>query len=224
MRLAELLAGWGGLEVRGSTDVEIAGIEHDSREVEPGFLFVGIRGFRHDGQAFIPQAVAQGAVAVMVERDPAGLSIPAGIAVIRVPDARAALATAAGRFFGHPSHALRLIGVTGTNGKTTTTFLLDSALRRLGEPTGLIGTIEIRVRDERVLSTGTTPEAPDLPLHAEVAIFRGAPVYFEVWGPWGAPRPAPAGRGTPRGCSRLVRERRGRKRRSVPLLDRIRKI
>ena len=91
MRLAELLAGWGGLEVRGPTDVEIAGIEHDSREVEPGFLFVGIRGFRHDGHAFIPQAVAQGAVAVMVERDPAGLSIPAGIAVIRVPDARAAL-------------------------------------------------------------------------------------------------------------------------------------
>ena len=162
MRLAELLAGWGGLEVRGSTDVEIAGIEHDSRKVEPGFLFVGIRGFRHDGHAFIPQALARGAVAVMAEQDPTGLAVPAGVAVIRVPDARAALAEAAGRFFGHPSRRLTLIGVTGTNGKTTTTYLLEAILAAAGRIVGLLGTIQYRCGDVSITGERTTPEASDL--------------------------------------------------------------
>ena len=162
MRLAELLAGWDGLTVSGPTDVEIAGIQHDSRTVKPGDLFVAIRGFRHDGGSFIPQAVARGASAVMVEREPAGLAIPAAVTLIQVPDARLGLALAAGRFFGHPSRGLRLIGVTGTNGKTTTTYLVEAILADAGRRMGLLGTIQYRCGDVTFAGERTTPESSDL--------------------------------------------------------------
>jgi UDP-N-acetylmuramyl-tripeptide synthetase len=177
VRLAELLAGWAGLTVTGPTDLEIVGIAHDSRTVEPGCLFVGIRGFRHDGAAFIPQAIARGAVAVMVERDPSGLGIPAAVTVIRVPDARVGLATAASRFFGHPSRALRLIGVTGTNGKTTTTYLVEAILGTAGRRVGLLGTIQYRCGGVTFAGERTTPESSDL--QSLLARMRGL-------GAWGA--------------------------------------
>jgi len=177
VRLAELLAGWGGLTVTGPTDLEITGIEHDSRTVEPGCLFVGIRGFRHDGGAFIPQALARGAVAVMVERDPTGLTLPGAVTVIRVPDARLGLATAASRFFGHPSRALRLIGVTGTNGKTTTTYLVEAILGTAGRRVGLLGTIQYRCGSVTFAGERTTPESSDL--QSLLARMRGL-------GAWGA--------------------------------------
>jgi UDP-N-acetylmuramoyl-L-alanyl-D-glutamate--2,6-diaminopimelate ligase len=113
----------------------------------------------------------------MVERDPAGLSIPAGIAVIRVPDARAALAEAAGRLFGHPSRRLTLIGVTGTNGKTTTTYLVEAILAAAGRTVGLLGTIQYRCGAVGFAGERTTPEASDL--QSLLARMRGL-------GAWGA--------------------------------------
>jgi UDP-N-acetylmuramoyl-L-alanyl-D-glutamate--2,6-diaminopimelate ligase len=162
MRLDQLLAGWTGLEVSGPTTVEITGVGHDSRTVAPGFLFVGIRGFRHDGRAFIADALSRGAAAVMVDREPAAVAIPPGITVIRVPDSRVALAAAACRFFDNPSASLRLVGVTGTNGKTTTTYLVEAILGAAGRTTGLLGTIEYRCGTVSFPGERTTPEASDL--------------------------------------------------------------
>jgi UDP-N-acetylmuramoyl-L-alanyl-D-glutamate--2,6-diaminopimelate ligase len=162
MRLDQLLSGWAGLELSGPTSVSITGVGHDSRTVSPGFLFVCIRGFRHDGHGFIVDAVSRGAVAVMVERDPATLTIPAGITVIRVPDSRVALAAAACRFFDNPSASLRLVGVTGTNGKTTTTYLVEAILGGAGRLTGLLGTIEYRCGATTFPGERTTPESSDL--------------------------------------------------------------
>ncbi len=162
MRLDQLLSGGIGVEVTGPASVEITGVGHDSRRVAPGWLFVCIRGFRQDGHAYIPEAAAQGAVAVMVDRDPATLSIPAGMTVIRVADARAGLAAAACRFYDNPSASLRLIGVTGTNGKTTTTYLVEAMLAAAGYRVGLLGTIEYRCGTVTFPGERTTPESSDL--------------------------------------------------------------
>jgi UDP-N-acetylmuramoyl-L-alanyl-D-glutamate--2,6-diaminopimelate ligase len=162
VRLDQLLSGWTGLEVSGPTSIEITGVGHDSRTVTPGFLFVCIRGFRHDGHAFIADAASRGAAAVMVERDPATLAIPESISVIRVPDGRVALAAAACRFFDNPSASLRLVGITGTNGKTTTTYLVEAILGAAGRMTGLLGTIEYRCGTVSFPGERTTPEASDL--------------------------------------------------------------
>jgi len=162
MRLDQLLSGWAGAEVTGPTAVEIAGVGHDSRRVTPGHLFVCIRGFRQDGHAYIAEAAARGAVAVMVERDPATLSIPAAITVIRVADTRVGLAAAACRFFENPSASFRLIGITGTNGKTTTTYLAEAILAAAGHTAGLLGTIEYRCGTATFPGERTTPESSDL--------------------------------------------------------------
>ena len=152
--------------------VEVSGVTLSSRTVRPGDLYAALPGARTHGAAHLEQALAAGAVAVLT--DPAGARLLAGpdgepaVPVLVVPEPRAVLGALAAWHYGDPGEHLATFGVTGTNGKTTTTFLLDSALRRLGERTGLIGTIEIRVGDERVLSTGTTPEAPDL--HALLAV------------------------------------------------------
>ena len=150
----------------------VTGVTLSSRTVRPGDLYAALPGARTHGAAYVEQAVAAGAVAVLT--DPAGRDLlagragAAGVPVLVVPTPRAVLGGLAAWLYGNPGERLATYGVTGTNGKTTTTFLLDSALRRLGERTGLVGTIEIRVGDERVLSTGTTPEAPDL--HALLAV------------------------------------------------------
>jgi UDP-N-acetylmuramoyl-L-alanyl-D-glutamate--2,6-diaminopimelate ligase len=176
MRLDRLLSGWAGAQVSGPTHVEIAGVGHDSRTVVPGSLFVCIRGFRHDGHTFIRDAVARGAVAVMVERDPATLQIPAGITLIRVANTRAGLAAAARRFFDNPSAHLRLIAVTGTNGKTTTAYLTETILAAAGYTVGLLGTIVYRCGEVTFPGERTTPESSDL--HSLLARMRG----LEAWG------------------------------------------
>ncbi len=178
MRLSELLSAIPGAEVSGPTTLEVAAVEHDSRRVGPGALFVCIRGFRADGHAYIQEAAARGAVAVMVERDPAGLAIPAHLTVIRVPDTRAGLAAAAGRFFDHPSASLRLIGVTGTNGKTTTTYLVEAILVAAGRPVGLLGTIEYRCGGVTFPGERTTPESSDL--HSLLHRMRGLGAWAAV--------------------------------------------
>jgi len=162
MKLNDLLADWPDVKVDGSREVEITAVGHDSRKVVPGSLFVCIRGFRQDGHAFIADAAARGAVAIMIERDPATLAVPPGMTVLRVTDARAALAIAAGRFFDNPSASLRVIGVTGTNGKTTTTYLAEAILTAAGHTVGLLGTIEYRCGTATFPGERTTPESSDL--------------------------------------------------------------
>ncbi len=137
--------------------IEIASLAYSSRQVEPGSLFFCVPGFRADGHEFAPDAVARGAAALVCER-PLGLGIPEVV----VPDVRAAMGPAAARFYGDPTRELRVIGVTGTNGKTTTAFLTRALLEGAGVRTGLLGTVKSVVggRDEPV--ERTTPEAIDL--------------------------------------------------------------
>ncbi|MBX5475500.1 MAG: UDP-N-acetylmuramoyl-L-alanyl-D-glutamate--2,6-diaminopimelate ligase [Clostridia bacterium] len=136
----------------------IAGIAYDSRRVEPGFCFIAVPGFRVDGHDFIPDAVARGARALVVQREDA---VPEGMAAVVVEDARAAMARLAARFYDHPSRELGLVGVTGTNGKTTTTYMSRAVLETAG-PTGLIGTVQSIVGRQAQPAERTTPEAPDL--------------------------------------------------------------
>ena len=146
-------------------EVKVGGIRYDSRAVRPGDAFVAIHGGTMDGHAFIPEAIGKGATVVVLERDdayPDSYFMHAGVVKIVVPDTRVALATMAGNMYAHPSRRLRLVGVTGTNGKTTTTHLIRSVLEAQGETVGLIGTIGYSVGGVVTEATHTTPEAPDV--------------------------------------------------------------
>jgi UDP-N-acetylmuramoyl-L-alanyl-D-glutamate--2,6-diaminopimelate ligase len=161
MRLDALTAGLGtkadgGVGDAGAT-VEVSGLAYDSRSVRPGDLFFCVGGFRTDGHDFAAQAVAAGAVALAVER-PLGLGVPE----VLVESARAAMAPLAARFYGHPAHELRVVGVTGTNGKTTTTYLVRALLEATGEQCGLLGTVKSVVGARERPVQRTTPEAIDL--------------------------------------------------------------
>jgi len=139
-------------------DVAVSGIAYDSRSVRPGDAFFCIAGFERDGHDFAADAESRGAGVIVAERAVAGMRIP----VVIVPDTRQALAVASSRFFGHPSADMRVVGITGTNGKTTTTYVLDSVLRAAGFLTGVIGTIETRIDGAREPASRTTPESRDL--------------------------------------------------------------
>jgi UDP-N-acetylmuramoyl-L-alanyl-D-glutamate--2,6-diaminopimelate ligase len=157
-------------------DVAIKNIQYDSRRVEHGDMFVAIPGTVTDGHKFIDNAIAQGARVVVVERDdvrPDALFMHANVAKILVPDARAALATMAANYYQHPSHRLRLIGVTGTNGKTTTTYLIKSVLEAAGHTVGVIGTIQYLIGPEVIPATHTTPESLDLNRLLDLMVKRG---------------------------------------------------
>ena len=147
----------------GNLDTPLDHLAHDSRAVGPGGCFFALRGAAADGHLFIDKAVQHGATAVVCESPPQ-TALPGGVALVTVTDARAALAEAAAVFFDHPSEHLRLVGVTGTNGKTTTAFVLHHLLGALGETAGLIGTIEVRIGERTAEATHTTPDA--LALHA----------------------------------------------------------
>ncbi len=138
-------------------EVRITGVSYDSRKTRPGDLFFCVPGASSDGHEHAPEALARGAVALCVER-PLSLGVPE----IVVRDARKSMGRIAARFFDHPASDLRLLAVTGTNGKTTTAFLLESILRAAGLTTGLIGTIETRVAGHTRPGLRTTPESVDL--------------------------------------------------------------
>ncbi len=164
MRLDELTAGLGSVAAGdvslGEQDagaVEVTGLAYDSRAVSGGELFFCVSGFEVDGHAFAPQAVASGAAALVVER-PLGLGVPE----LLVSSARAVMAPIAVRFYGDPTARLRVVGVTGTNGKTTTAYLLRALLEAMGEQCGLLGTVTSIVGGEEQQVTRTTPEAIDL--------------------------------------------------------------
>lgn len=150
--------------------VLVTGVTLDSRAVVPGDLYAALPGFNVHGARFAEDAVQAGAVAVLT--DPEGGDRLAGCAVpvLVVDDPRAVLGDVADLVYGHPSADLTMVGITGTNGKTTTAYLVESALRALGRRTGLIGTVETRIGDERIESVRTTPEATDL--HALLGVMR----------------------------------------------------
>ena len=137
--------------------VEIGGLAYDNRAVEPGTLFFCVPGFTRDGHDFAPDAIERGAAALVVAR-PLGLGVPE----VRVDDVRAAMAIAAARFYGDPTGRLPVVGITGTNGKTTTAFLVRSLLEASGRQTGLLGTVTSVIAREERPTVRTTPEAIDL--------------------------------------------------------------
>ncbi len=145
--------------VRGDPARLIAGLAYHSARTGPGYLFAAIRGYTHDGHAFVPEAVARGAVAVLVERP---VDVVPSVTQVIVPDSRAAMATVAAAFYGHPSRALTVVGVTGTNGKGVTTYFTEAILTQTGRRSAVIGTMGVH-GPAGVIETGrTTPEAPDL--------------------------------------------------------------
>lgn len=159
MKLRDLLRSVTPLEVVGNPEVEVSGIRGDSRRVRKGDLFVAARGGGADGHDFITEAVAAGAVAVVCERRGA---VPQGTAVVRVADSHRALARLADAFHGRPSSRLKVVGITGTNGKTTTSLLVASILEAAGLPSGVIGTLAVRFGDREIPAANTTPSADDL--------------------------------------------------------------
>jgi len=177
MKLRDLLVGADPSHPIGNADTEITSLAYDSRQVTSGALFFAIRGEKSDGNRYVFDAIERGARAIASERPrpwsaqwaeifpgevAAKPDVPAKVVWLQVANARRALATAAANFYGRPVEALQLVAVTGTNGKTTTTYLLDSILRAAGHGTGLFGTIAYRTPRGSRVATNTTPESLDL--------------------------------------------------------------
>ena len=166
MKLKEILAGLEGLKVRGDLEVEITNLDKDSRNIGKGSLFIAIKGFEADGHDYVDKAVEQGATAVMLQE---GIDLevvkklPKEVTVIVAKDTRYALAICSCNFYGNPSRKFKLIGVTGTKGKTTTTFMTKAILEKAGKKVGLIGTIATYIGNEKLEdSDRTTPESNKL--------------------------------------------------------------
>lgn len=146
--------------VSGSEDMQIENVVYDSRKVTEGSLFICIEGGTADGHTFIPDVVKKGAKALIVTKDVSGLlPADADVTVIRVKDSRYALAFVSAAYFGHPAEKLKVIGITGTKGKTTTTYLVKSILEHAGHKVGLVGTIEAVIGQEHIPANNTTPES-----------------------------------------------------------------
>jgi UDP-N-acetylmuramoyl-L-alanyl-D-glutamate--2,6-diaminopimelate ligase len=156
MQLKELLAQIETLKLEGPLEREIVGIAYDSRRVTPGMVFVAIPGRKVDGHDYILNAVERGAAAVICERN--GL-VPQRAVRIKVADARQALAQAAAAYFQHPSSKLKVVGITGTNGKTTVAFMIKQILELAGVKTGLIGTVRYEIGERVIPAQRTTPES-----------------------------------------------------------------
>ncbi|WP_338825303.1 UDP-N-acetylmuramoyl-L-alanyl-D-glutamate--2,6-diaminopimelate ligase [Moorella humiferrea] len=159
MTLEELTEGVVVKARGGEQRTPLKGIHYDSRKVEPGFLFVAVKGFTTDGHRYISDALARGAVAVVLEEK---VPLPPGVPWVQVEESRRALGLLAARFYSYPSRMVRLIGVTGTNGKTTTTHLIQAVLEAAGRPTGLVGTIFNRMGERVLPAVHTTPESLEL--------------------------------------------------------------
>ena len=158
MKLSEILKEINVLSAAASGDTEITGVCYDSRRVKSGDLFVAVRGYESDGHKYIPMAVEKGCAAVLCEKAPAG-----NVPYVQTDDSRLGLALAARNFYGDPSREMKVIGITGTNGKTTTTILIKQILEKtLGAKVGLIGSISNMIGDEEFHAEHTTPESCDL--------------------------------------------------------------
>ena len=165
MELKRLLIGLNKLKAKGNLEVDIKGIERNSKEIKQGYLFVAIKGYSSDGHDYIEQAIESGAVAIMVQEgfDLKKAKIPNDVTVIVAKDTREGLAITSCNFYGNPSRKFKLIGVTGTKGKTTTTFMIKEILEKAGKKVGLIGTIATYINGKKIKdSDRTTPESLEL--------------------------------------------------------------
>ena len=158
-------------QVNGDAARLITSIEIDSRAVRPGALFVALRGLQSDGHTYVAQAIAKGALAVVVEAAH-GLNVPPHVTVVHVPETRRALSALAAAFFGDPSHELDVVGITGTNGKTTTTRMVAAILQAAGRACGIIGTVGAQFGERTWNLANTTPQPPEL--HGLLASMRAA--------------------------------------------------
>ncbi|MDN5346809.1 MAG: UDP-N-acetylmuramoyl-L-alanyl-D-glutamate--2,6-diaminopimelate ligase [Clostridia bacterium] len=159
LKFSALTTGLPVIERGGNQDIDISGIHYDSRAIQPGYVFVAIKGFRTDGHLYLQAAAERGAAAAIIAGT---VEVPPGLAWVRVADSRQALAEVAARFYDYPSRRCRLIGVTGTNGKTTTTHLVRAVLEEAGQICGLIGTVGNWVGGRQLPAKHTTPESLDL--------------------------------------------------------------
>lgn len=157
--------------VRGSVACEIEGIAYDSRQVRPNYLFVAVKGEHVNGEDFIDDAIRRGAIAVVSETDAWHKRT---VAHIHVENARLALAEISSAYYGHPSQRLELFGITGTNGKTTTSFMVKSILEASGRGTGLIGTVRYEIGSRIIPATRTTPESTDIQFMFDQMLRNGA--------------------------------------------------
>lgn len=145
--------------ILGNSSEPVSGIAYRSDAVKPGDAFFCIVGLKVDGHSFAQDAIDRGARVIVAERR-LYLADATDVTVVVVPDSRRAMAEAACAFYGNPSHDFKLVGVTGTNGKTTTTYLVEAIARQAGYKTGVIGTVGMRIGDEQFPSEHTTPESP----------------------------------------------------------------
>lgn len=158
MRLADLLQSMSYLTVSGAMDHDIQGLYYDSRQVKPGGLFFALRGVASDGRRFIDSAVKAGAVAVVVDEE----CRPTGIPYVQVAEPRLAMSLMAAAFYGQPTASIPTVGITGTNGKTTTSYLVEGILEACGLPPAVLGTVNYRFRERVIPAPNTTPESVDL--------------------------------------------------------------
>ena len=165
MNLKKILIGIDGLKAKGELDIEITGIESNSKNIKEGYMFIAIKGFATDGHKYINDAIKAGAKAIMVEEgcDLKSIKLPANVTLIMAKDTRIALAKCSCNYYDNPSKKFKLIGVTGTKGKTTTTFMIKEMLEKAGYKVGLIGTIATYINGKMVSeSSRTTPESIEL--------------------------------------------------------------
>ncbi|HHS13487.1 MAG TPA: UDP-N-acetylmuramyl-tripeptide synthetase, partial [bacterium] len=158
IRLSHLLGFLESNNLERIADPWIDGLTVDSRRVEPGWIFVAVSGTRMNGHEFVDEAIGRGAAAVVVEHDVGTRTVP----VIRVPNSRAAAARLASAFYGNPEKSIEIVGITGTNGKTTVALLLESIFHHAGRQTGLIGTLFYRWKKRKIKAERTTPDAIEL--------------------------------------------------------------
>lgn len=162
MKLLEVLKGIEGIDIKGDSEREISGIAYDSRSVKPGDMFVAIVGFKTDGHMYLESAIANGAQVLCVEENSQLPEIPSDVTVVSCKNTRQLMALASCNFYSHPSRDFKLIGVTGTKGKTTTTYMIKTILEKAGKKVGLIGTIANMIGEKSVEASRTTPESSDL--------------------------------------------------------------
>lgn len=164
MKLKNILIGIENLKAKGDLEQDIIGIESNSKKVQPGYIFVAIKGFSFDGHQYIEEAVKNGAIAVVVEEiNKELISKLSNITIIVAKNTREFLAIASSNFYENPSKKFKLIGITGTKGKTTTTYMIKDILEKAGKKVGLIGTVAVYINGEKIEdSERTTPESLEL--------------------------------------------------------------
>ncbi len=164
MKLSELMITLPEAIAHGNLNAEVTGLTDDSRHVKPGVLFVAVKGTKSDGHLYLKQAAAAGASGLVIEsgRAVAGRLADLNVPVIEAPNTRRFLGAVASRFYGNPASRLRMIGITGTNGKTTTTYVCKAILDSAGRRAGLIGTVSYLIGDKQIPASHTTPGALEL--------------------------------------------------------------